>query len=143
MLVIIIGLFIAILWGLHPILYKQILTDLSPKTTMLISNLIYTICLLIYSYIYRDEIKKDFKTISKEHMKLFFVGVFICSFAATILYYYILSQNKSSLVVLSTSLSPLFGIIFAKLILNETINTNIYIIAFLLSLSIAFFSYKK
>lgn len=134
---IIIGIFIAVLWGLRPVLQKRALNDLSTKTVLLISNLIFTACLLLYSYFHRNEIADDLKNITRGHMKLFVIIAVFCTFLSTILYYNILNENNSSSVVIVTSMSPLFAVIFANIILNEKINPYVYIIAALISFAIA------
>lgn len=136
MIQILLGLLIAIVWGLAPVLQKQVLNNISPITIMLLINIIITVCVIIFSLFYKNQIQTDLQNISYKNLQIIlFVGI-ICSFIPGIIYYNILDKWDSSRVVITTSLYPIFTLVFANLILNESIPRELYIIALLISIVI-------
>lgn len=137
MISILLGLLIAITWGLAPVLQKQVLNNISPITTMLLINLIITILLIILSLTYyKNQIQSDLQNISYKNLQIISFVAVICGFIPGIIYYIILDKWDSSRVVITTSLYPIFTLIFANLILNETIPMELYIITLIISIII-------
>ena len=128
------GFLIAFLWGLNPVLKKQLLSDLSPQTVMLILNAIFMTCLLIYSFMWRDTIKNDMTKITSQHMHLFIFIAVVTSFVSAVFYYQILNANDSSKVILLTSMWPIFGMVLAQLLLKENVKAEMYFAAAILSI---------
>lgn len=128
------GFLIAFLWGLNPVLKKQLLADLSPQTVMLILNAIFMVCLLIYSFVWRERIQNDMTKLTTQHMQLFLFIAIVTSFVSALLYYEILSKNASSTVILLTSMWPIFGMVLAQLLLKENVKTEMYFAAAFLSI---------
>lgn len=143
MIEIILGLFIALLWGLAPIVQKQLLNDLSPKTVMLIINFIIAFILIIFSYYNKETIKNDLKILNSKHIKLFLFVAIFGSLIPGYIYYNILSKNDSFKVVITTSLYPIFSLIFARILLNEKIAPELYVIALAISIVVIKYAHKN
>ena len=130
------GIVVAVMWGLNPILKKSLLNDFCPQTVMLVINMISIVCLMIYSLRHREKIVNDMRKVNEKHMMIFVLSAIASSFLSTLIYYNILSKRESSMVILLTSMSPIFGMFFAQWILEEEVNIEMYFVAIFLSLMI-------
>ena len=91
---IIIALTIALLWGIQPLIQKSLLLDFSSQSILIFSNVVFTFCLLIYSYFYRQVILEDFSKLGTDHCKLILFSAIICSFLTSITYYELIKLEK-------------------------------------------------
>lgn len=121
---IIIALFIAFLWGIQPLLQKSLLGDISSHTIMILSNVIFTTCLIIYGYFYREIILDDFKKLESSHWKLLIFSAVICSFLSTIIYYDLIKHHKTSIITALTYSAPIFTLFLGEYFLQEKVETN-------------------
>jgi transporter family protein len=121
-----IGVLIALLWGIRPVLQKKVLNDISPDTVMIIGGTLYFIFISIYTYFNKDKIFNELYKINDEQKKIF-VFISVVGFFASILYYHMLSKESSSKVVTITSIWPIFAILFGTIILNEKFNPKLLI----------------
>jgi uncharacterized membrane protein len=128
-----IGILIALLWGIRPVLQKKILNDTSPQTVMIIGGVLYFILICIYAYFNKEKVFKEISELTSEHKKILAL-ISIAGFAAAVLYYNALSKESSSKVVTITSIWPIFAIIFGTIILNEKFNPKLLIAVIVLLL---------
>lgn len=123
-----IGLFIALIWGILPVIQKHTLNSISPVTMMMFSAILYFLFISLYVLVPLDNRNKfieETRSMSFSHWRsLIFIS--IIGVIASILYYYALAKYNSVKIVTLTSFWPLFGILFANIILNEPI--SIYLI---------------
>jgi drug/metabolite transporter (DMT)-like permease len=137
---VLISLIIVLIWGIVPVLQKKLLLDLSYETVLVISGILYFSWLIVYSLVNKDKIKSD--VINSHHMKLF-VAIMILNIIATISYFYILDKNHSSYIITITSFYPLVTILFANLLLNETIRPELIVLSLVIVLGIIIFKEKQ
>jgi drug/metabolite transporter (DMT)-like permease len=86
--------------------------------------------------------KDLYRLTTKDILLLLFEGVFIL-FVANVIYYYVLKDNESSIVIALESSTPFFTLIFAYLLLNEKINFNGIIGIILIILGVICISYNN
>ena len=121
-----IGILIALLWGIRPILQKKILNDISPETVMIIGGTLYFIFICIYAYFNKDKVFNELTKIDNQQQKILLL-ISIAGFVASVLYYNALSKESSAKVVTITSIWPIFAILFGTIILNEKFNPKLLI----------------
>ena len=116
---IITSLVIALLWGIQPIIQKNLLKDISTQSLMLYSNLIFMFCLLIYSCFYQDDIIHDFQKLTTYQWQMLIFLAVVCSFLTTIVYSHLIKNHKISLVMALTYSAPVFTLILGEILLQE------------------------
>ena len=121
-----VGILIALLWGIRPVLQKKILNDISPETVMMIGGTLYFIFICIYTYFNKEKVFDELTKIDNQQQKILLV-ISIAGFFASLLYYNALSKESSAKVVTITSVWPIFAIIFGTIILNEKFNPKLLI----------------
>jgi uncharacterized membrane protein len=126
MYIYIVGILIALLWGIRPVLQKKILHDISPETVMIIGGTLYFIFICIYTYFNKEKVFDELTKIDNQQQKILLV-ISIAGFFASLLYYNALSKESSAKVVTITSIWPIFAIIFGTIILNEKFNPKLLI----------------
>lgn len=121
-----IGILIAVLWGIRPVLQKKILDDISSETVMVIGGFLYFALICIYTYFNKDKIFDDLAKINNHQQKILLL-ISITGFIASVLYYNMLAKESSAKVVTITSIWPIFAILFGTIILNEKFNPKLLI----------------
>ena len=121
-----IGILIALLWGIRPVLQKKILTDISPETVMIVGGTLYFIFICVYAYFNKDKVFNELTKIDNQQQKILLL-ISIAGFFASALYYNALSKESSAKVVTITSIWPIFAILFGTIILNEKFNPKLLI----------------
>jgi drug/metabolite transporter (DMT)-like permease len=117
-----VALFIAFLWGIHPILNKILLGKFNFSTVFVLNNLIYCLAVLVFVYINYTEIAKDVKKLNNQDILILFTVALVAGFLANLLYYYILKSHESSLVSALVFSSPIFTLIIAHFFMKEELN---------------------
>jgi uncharacterized membrane protein len=120
------GILIAILWGIRPVLQKKILNEIGSETVMVIGGALYFVLICIYTYFNKDKVFNELNKINYEQKKIF-IMISLIGFIASILYYNALSRESSTKVVTITSIWPIFAILFGVIILNEKFNPKLLI----------------
>lgn len=119
---IVVALFIAFLWGLHPIVNKYLLNKYEPFTIMLLASLVYFISMAVVSTIWMKEIKSDLNKMTTTDFTVLSLLAFFAIFIANTLYYYILRGNTSSIVSALIFSGPAFTLIISYFILKEKLS---------------------
>jgi drug/metabolite transporter (DMT)-like permease len=117
-----VALFIAFLWGIHPILNKILLGKFNFSTVFVLNNLVYCLAVLIFVYINYTEISKDVKKLNGHDVLILCTVALIAGFLANLLYYYVLKSHESSLVSALVCSSPIFTLIIAHFFMKEELN---------------------
>jgi len=117
------ALLVAAMWGFIPIMEKQLLNHISAKTLLVIFGLFSGLMSLLLGIYYHKEIYDDIKNkdlLEKVSFKMLFIMVFFYVLASLI-YYILLKDNKSHVVVALTYTTPLFVTLFSYLLAKEEI----------------------
>jgi len=116
---IILAFFVAIFWGISPVINKIILIDVSYHTIIFISGLTFFISSLFYCYIYKKQISIDLE-IHKNKIIYIVIVAFFSLFLANLFYYNAIKYTNNVAIITSiTALYPLITLILSYLILNE------------------------
>lgn len=113
---------LALLWAFPPIIHKHILNTMSFQILMIVSGIVYFLCIVLFAAFHYQSVSRDFRNIKWQHLVWVSLISIICSFLTNILYYKTLSQHKSSLVTALVAISPIFTAIMAYTILNEKLD---------------------
>lgn len=119
---IILCIFIAIIWGISPIMQKRLLSRVNKETMLLVGGFTATVILILMCFKESHKIKEDLSKIDF----LTFVEISIAmtlGYIGTILFLSLLNNHKSYLITAITFTSPVFTAILACLWLQEKINT--------------------
>jgi drug/metabolite transporter (DMT)-like permease len=118
------ALLIATLWGISPVITKYLLKNYKRYTLMILFSAIYFLSLILCLPFYNKQFFNDLEKFTRKDMLIvLFQGTFILFFA-NVIYYYILKDNNTSMVIALESISPLITLILAYYLLNEKINVN-------------------
>jgi drug/metabolite transporter (DMT)-like permease len=120
---VLLSLVIAFLWGIQPVIHKYLLKRVNAITIMLISSIVYLLALLItlsFSQIY-NIFKVDIgKLTTRDFLIIILTSVFTV-FLANMIYYYILKDNETSIIVSLIYSAPVFTLLLSYLFLKEKI----------------------
>lgn len=140
--ILLLTLFSAFLWGISPLITKHLLCKYERYTIMVLCSVIYLSCLLLGMPYYNKSFLKDLTKLStNDILLLLFEGIFVL-FLANVIYYYVLKDNNSSIVVAIESCGPFFTLLFACFLLNEKITVNGIVGIVLIVLGIICISYN-
>ena len=117
------ALLVAALWGYIPIMEKKLLEHISIKTLLVLFGLLYGLISLVLGIIYYKDISKDLQNkeiLEKLSFKLLLFMVIIYVIGSLI-YYILLKDNQSHVVVALTYTTPLFVALFSYLLSQEKI----------------------
>jgi drug/metabolite transporter (DMT)-like permease len=112
------ALLVAALWGYIPIIEKKLLEHISIKTLMVLFGLLYGLISLVLGIIYYKDISKDLQNkeiLEKLSFKLLLFMVIIYVIGSLI-YYILLKDNQSHVVVALTYTTPIFVALFSYLL---------------------------
>ena len=117
------AILVAGMWGYLPVMEKKILEHVSIKTLLVLFGLLYGLMSLILGIYYHKEIfedLKDKKILEKISIKalLFMVILYI---VGSLIYYILLKDNQSHVVVALTYTTPIFVTLFSYLTAKEEI----------------------
>lgn len=118
---VLLALCIAFLWGIQPVIHKHLLKKINSITIMLISTTIYLLAILIkvsFSQTY-SLFMNDIKKLSINDYLMISMTSLFTVFLANIIYYSILKDNDTSIVVSLIYSAPIFTLFLSYLFLNE------------------------
>ena len=117
------AILVACMWGYLPVMEKKILQHVSIKTLLVLFGLLYGIVSLIICMYYYKEIYEDIKNkniFEKISIKaLLFMVIFYI--VGSLIYYMLLKDHKSHIVVALTYTTPIFTTLFSYLMIQEEI----------------------
>ena len=120
---IVLALLVAFLWGIHPVLSKILLNKFSVASVIIFNNFAYFLAILVFAWFNRQQIMKDVGRVDAYDAGIIFSVAIVASFAATLLYYYVLKDHESSLISALVYSSPIFTLIVAYLFLKERLTS--------------------
>jgi uncharacterized membrane protein len=115
-------LFSALLWGISPVITKSLLLKFNRYTIMLLFPAVYLLCLLCAFPYYGKDVMQDIVRLNQQDVCFILFQSVGVLFVGNIIYYYVLKDNKSSLITAIESCAPFFTLIIAYYFLNEKIN---------------------
>jgi drug/metabolite transporter (DMT)-like permease len=140
---ILLALLISFLWGIQPIIFKHLLSNISPITLMILNGSINLLCLgLLYLY-YSNEINKDIKKLIIKDYILIIFSVITTVFLTNLIFYSILQKNETSIITALVYSAPFFTLIIAYLILKERINNYGILGILLIILGVIFIAFNN
>jgi drug/metabolite transporter (DMT)-like permease len=118
---IILSLIVALFWAINPIITKYILTHVSYPFVLVLTNIIFFICIIIFGYFHLETIKSDWAKISNKQIGLMLSNTVLFGFIAGILYMYLLKRYDANIVIGLTYMSPIFIVFLSQYFLKEKI----------------------
>ena len=115
------ALFIAFLWGIQPVIHKYLLKKINSITIMVISTTVYLLAILFkvsFSQTYTLFIN-DIRKLSPIDYLIIITTALFTVFLANMIYYSILKDNETSIVVSLMYSAPIFTLLLSYLFLNE------------------------
>jgi len=119
---VVLSLIVALFWAINPIITKYILTHVSYPFVLVLTNIIFFICIIIFGYFNFETIKSDWSKISNKQFGLILVNTILFGFVAGILYMYLLKHYEANIVIGLTYMSPIFIIFLSQYFLHEKIS---------------------
>ena len=110
---ILIAIFVALLWGIAPILLKRLVTKFDKITILVIDGLLYFLFLLLIGYKYYDKIVKDIPKINAFDVSLMFFTAVITGLMGNLIYMLLLEGHDSYIITALVSISPFFTLVLA------------------------------
>ena len=119
--VIMISLFVALLWGITPIIHKHVLKNTDPKVVVITGGVIYFVCVMIFGLYFYEDIKDGISKMTWTTFAWIASASIFTAFLANILYIFTMKKYKSHVVTALTYSSPFFTLILAYFILKEKV----------------------
>lgn len=117
---IIISLFIAILWGVVPVIHRYVLPNVSSAFVMMISAAVYAVSVGIYISIFHWKNVKEDMIKNAGLIPILAATTFFGLFIANILYLHVLRHaNNVNIVTVLSSLYPVITVLLAAVVLEE------------------------
>lgn len=141
--VLVFALLIAFLWGISPIIHKQVLHSISMYTAMVISGFFYVMCTIIYMLYYRHEVKKDIHKINGKILVMLAFTSIVCAFLTNVIYFRIIKKYDSHVISALIYSSPVFTLIIAYFVLNEQVHPKGLLGVILIILGVICLAFNK
>lgn len=136
---------ISFLWGFSPILHKVALREISSHSAMIVGSVFYTVCLVIYAFVFRKVIIHDVGHMTS-HPWIFCYLAFtaiVCGFLTNIIYFSILKKYDSHIISALIYSSPVFTLIMAYLLLQERITVQGFFGVVFITIGVVFIAFNK
>ena len=118
---ILIAIFVALLWGIAPILLKRLVTKFDKMTILVLDGVLYFLFLLLFGYKYYDKIIKDIPKIDAIDVSLMFFTAVITGLMGNLIYMLLLEGHDSYIITALVSISPFFTLVLAYFFTKEKI----------------------
>uniref|UniRef100_A0A6C0I2T4 EamA domain-containing protein n=1 Tax=viral metagenome TaxID=1070528 RepID=A0A6C0I2T4_9ZZZZ len=119
-----ISLFIAFLWGLHPIVIKRLLEKFNYFTILFFTNTVMFTCVLLLCYSNTSSFIDDLSIIDTQDLLTLMIVPIFTAFIGNYLYYNVLKTHESSIVSALVYSAPVFTLILAHLFTNERLTLH-------------------
>ena len=117
------SLFVALLWAIQPILHKYAFrSGISPPMIMTVGSVFYMTCMLIYIYAHRHTLKKEASMLDWKTVMYIGTASVLTAFLANLIYFYLIKNHPSYIVMTLTFCSPIFTLLIAAFLLNEEVS---------------------
>lgn len=117
------SLSIAVLWGVQPIVHKQLMCKhrIDPKAVLVVGGMAYTACLLVFWMYFHRDVQSEVRRLPLSAIVIIaFLSIFT-AFVANVVYLYVLRNNETYVVTALMYTSPVFTLVLAVLILREEV----------------------
>lgn len=121
------SIIIAFLYGIQPIMHKQLLLKYDVITIMILTELIYMCCLLYVGYSNKDKLYDDIVNMNKNDIYILLFVSIVTVFLTDMLYYYVLKDNDCSVISALIYCSLIFTILISYYFYNEQLNYYSYV----------------
>lgn len=138
-----IALFIAFLWGLSPVIHKNVLGTLSHHTTLVVSSAFYTVCTVVYAWYNWNHIAKDWRVLNAKLVGYIAFAAIVCGFLTNILYFMVLKRYESHIVSALIYSSPVFTLILAVLLLRERVSFYGFLGVAFITIGVLFLAFNR
>lgn len=119
------GSAVALLWGVIPLIQKEVLNVVSPWTVTVLNAAFLFAALAAFALWQRDVIRKDIGNMTRDTwLKLLLTGA-VLSASSGLLYHYMLKHCGTSLLVPVVSLAPVFTVLLSAMWLGERVTWGI------------------
>ena len=112
---ILVAIFISFLWGVSPLILKQLVTKFDKMTVLIIDGILYFIFTLLLGFYYYDTIMKDIPKITLYDGILLFLIAILPGVVANVLYMTVIENHDSYIITALVCISPLFTLVLAHL----------------------------
>lgn len=137
------ALSIAFLWGLSPVIHKRLLQQISHHTSLVVSSVFYSVCIVIYAWYNWDHIYKDRHIMSVKILALLAFTAIICGFLTNVLYFMVLKRYESHIVSALIYSSPVFTLVLAVLLLRERVSFYGFLGVAFITIGILFLAFNR
>ena len=110
-----IALLVSFLWGITPLVHKQLLNDIRTETILFLGGVLYFAALLAFSLYHRGIISKDIPKIDARHGAWLFIASVLAGFVTNMLYLYVLKKHSSYIISALIYSAPVFTMLIAWL----------------------------
>lgn len=137
------SMIVALLWGISPILLKSVMNKIDIKLVFILNSLFFIIGVIGYTIYYWNDIKISSKMISVNDIFLLALAAIVFSFIGNVIYFNLLNNYDSYIVLALVSSSPIFTLFISYVVYQENITTTTIVGILLVIIGIACLSYKK
>lgn len=116
-----VAIFISFLWGVSPIILKQLVNKFDKMTVLFIDGVIYFIFTLLLGFYYYDTIMKDIPKITLYDGLLLFLIAILPGIVANVLYMTVIENHDSYIITALVCISPFFTLALAYFFTKENV----------------------
>jgi len=133
---------VSFLWSISPILYKILLNDIHLSTILILIQVVLLIISCIYGLYHWEHIVTDVNKLNIKNISwIVIAGASLC--LGQLLYLYALKHYKAYIVAALCYTSPIFTMLLAYLVLNETISLQCVIGVITIVIGVILLTCKK
>jgi drug/metabolite transporter (DMT)-like permease len=118
---VLLALLVAFLWGAAVNIHKTLLDKMDHVVVMLVGGFFYFSAVLIYSYLNRYTVMKDWTKLNTYTISLIAINSILSGFLAGLIYFYVLKKSDSYIVSALVYSSPVFTLLIAYFVLRERV----------------------
>ena len=118
---ILVAIFISFLWGVSPIILKQLVAKFDKMTILIVDGILYCAFLLFLGINYYDTIMKDIPKASFYDWTLLIFTAIFPGVVANLLYMTIIEDHDSYIITALVCISPFFTLALAYFFTKENV----------------------
>lgn len=137
------SMIVSLLWGLQPILFKDIMDKIDVKLFFIVTNISILVGVLIYSIYFYDDIQNSLAIIGFDQIIKIILVAIISAFIPNLIYYNLLDKYESHNVSALTSCGPIFTVLLSFFIFKDDITSSDIFAVLLIVIGVILLSYKS
>lgn len=138
------AIFVAFLWGVSPVIHKNLLISLNHFTIIFIGGIMYSVAMILMAIQNWSIIKKNITTdLTLKKLSLIFFTTIIGGFVANYIYLRVLKNNNSYFISALIYTAPLFTLLTVSLLKSEKITVYGVLGVLLITLGIVAIVYNE